>query len=49
MPKLDRILETSLYVDDLGRAAPFVAQLLNAQGPREVVQTGNQSHPGDLA
>jgi len=27
MPKLDRVLETALYVDDLGRAAAFYAEL----------------------
>jgi catechol 2,3-dioxygenase-like lactoylglutathione lyase family enzyme len=28
MPKLDRVLETALYVDDLGRAAAFYADVL---------------------
>jgi catechol 2,3-dioxygenase-like lactoylglutathione lyase family enzyme len=28
MPKLDRVLETALYVDDLDRAAAFYAELL---------------------
>ena len=28
MPKLDRVLETALYVDDLGRAAGFYADVL---------------------
>jgi catechol 2,3-dioxygenase-like lactoylglutathione lyase family enzyme len=29
MPKLDRVLETALYVDDLDRAAAFYAELLD--------------------
>ena len=28
MPKLDRVLETALYVDDLDRAAAFYADVL---------------------
>lgn len=28
MPKIDRVLETALYVDDLGRAARFYADVL---------------------
>ena len=28
MPKLDHVLETALYVDDLGRAAAFYADVL---------------------
>jgi catechol 2,3-dioxygenase-like lactoylglutathione lyase family enzyme len=29
MPKLDRVLETALYVDDLGRAAAFYTDVLD--------------------
>lgn len=29
MPKLDRVLETALYVDDLERAASFYEQVLD--------------------
>lgn len=29
MPKLDRVLETALYVDDLDRAAAFYAEVLD--------------------
>src|ERR1700751_1840303 len=29
MPKLDRVLETALYVDDLDRAATFYAELFD--------------------
>lgn len=29
MPKLDRVIETALYVDDLGRAAAFYADVLD--------------------
>jgi catechol 2,3-dioxygenase-like lactoylglutathione lyase family enzyme len=31
MPKLDRVIETCLYVDDLGRAARFYEQILGLQ------------------